>query len=321
MPTEDERQPAALGADARYRLDRDVRRTLRLAEVRDGARELAHGREHVVVERRGGEPLSRAPAAPAARRRAARSSRAAPRRRARARPRRSPRRAAAPSSSPAPLTGRAARPAGRGSTTRRRPSAARAGSRCRRRRPPRAPRSGPRPARSITEGAPMLGSTARIGRQRRRGRVHHQVAAPARRDDAGEHQLEPLDELALCLERGVAATSTACDSSSVPTQPQPVRARSRARRDEVDDRVREPEARRGLDRAGHGHELRLDAEPLEARSRRDGVRGRDAEPVERRQLLLRRVLRHRRLQRAAREARAPRASRRPSPSRRRGSRR
>ena len=48
------------------------------------------------------------------------------------------------------------------------------------------------------------------------GRVHHQVAAPARSDDAGEHQLEPGDELAALRDarsrwrRAPPATRAAC---------------------------------------------------------------------------------------------------------------
>ena len=60
------------------------------------------------------------------------------------------------------VTRRAARPAARGSTTRPPPSAARAGPRPRRRRRPRARRSGPGSARSITDGAPIPGRSARI---------------------------------------------------------------------------------------------------------------------------------------------------------------
>ena len=138
-------------------------------------------------------------------------------------------------------------------------------------------------------------------RQRLGRRVHHHVAPASRGDDAGEHQLEPLDQLVLLLDRRATADQDGLRREKRPDQPQSVRARRRAGRDEIDDRVGEPEARRRLDRAGDRHELGVDAALVEQQPRRDRIGGRDAEAAEVGDLGLGRVVRHRRLQRAARE--------------------
>ena len=136
----------------------------------------------------------------------------------------------------------------------------------------------------------------RLGR-----RVHHHVAPASCRDDAGEHQLEPLDEVVLLLDRAAAADQDRLGGEQRADQPQAVGARGRAGRDEIDDRVGEPEARRRLDRAGDGDELGRDAALVEQHLRRDGIRRRDPEAVEIGDRGLRGIVRDRSLQRAARE--------------------
>ena len=132
--------------------------------------------------------------------------------------------------------------------------------------------------------------------------VHHHVPPPAGGDDAREHQLEALDGVATRLHGGPSADEDGLRREQLPDRPEPVRAHRGARRDEVDNRVCQTEARRRLNRPGHGNQLALDSPLREQAPSRDRVRGRDAEAVELGDLALTRVCRHRRLQCAAREA-------------------
>ena len=94
------------------------------------------------------------------------------------------------------LTGSASRRGRRGSTWR--PAALSGGSRSQMSSASTAAWTAiwPGSASASTDGAPMLGSSVADRRQIFLGGVHHHVAAAARGDDAFEHQLEPLDELA-----------------------------------------------------------------------------------------------------------------------------
>ena len=83
-----------------------------------------------------------------------------------------------------------------------------------------------------------------------------------------------------CAIRGAAAHENCLRGQEVHDAPEPVRAQGGAGRDEIDDRVCEPEPRRGLDRARDGNELACDPTLREQPLRRDGVRGRDPESLE-----------------------------------------
>ena len=73
-------------------------------------------------------------------------------------------------------------------------------------------------------------------------------------------------------------------------------------RDEIDDRVGEPEARRRLHRSRDGDELGLDSPLVQEHLRRDRIRGRNPEPVEIGDRRLGSVVGHCCLQGASREA-------------------
>ena len=140
----------------------------------------------------------------------------------------------------------------------------------------------PGSASGSTDGAPMPGSSVADRGQVVLGGVQHHVAAVPGGDDALEHQLEPVDELAPRSSASRFAISTASDESSAADPAQPVDARGRAGGDEVDDRLREAEARRRLDRARRPGRARPRRRPPRARrasrpgrrSRRAGRRGR-----------------------------------------------
>ena len=105
----------------------------------------------------------------------------------------------------------------------------------------------------------------------------------------------------LLLDGAAAADQDGLGGEQGADQPQAVGARGRTGRDEIDDRVGKTEARRRLDRAGHGNQLGLDASLVEQHLRRDGICRRDAEAVEIGDRGLRSIVRDRSLQRAARE--------------------
>ena len=237
------RRPSRAGASAAPRrcpgrLDGRVGRPLRLVERagRPGSSPAApRARRPRRARRRSRSGATRNPSGRGPSKRSVHSSSAAsPRsaRRRRSAPRRRSRRRA-----PAPLTARAARSAARGSTLRPRREAPAAAPRRRRRRRRRGRRSSPSSASWSTVGAPMLGSTARIAGSVSRRRVHHHVAPAAGRDDAGQHQLEPLDEVVLLLDRAARRRSArpgrraACRSAAV-------RWRSRSSRSRRDRRSR-----------------------------------------------------------------------------------
>jgi hypothetical protein len=90
-------------------------------------------------------------------------------------------------------------------------------------------------------------------------RIQHHVAPPAGGDDAGEHQLEPVHELESLLDRSPTPHEHRLRGEERADRPQAVRVHRRARRDEVDDRVGQPEPWRRLDRARDVDELAPDA--------------------------------------------------------------
>ena len=178
------------------------------------------------------------------------------------------------------LTAPAARPGRRGSRRRRPPSSGGSRSQISSASTAACTAICPGSASGSTDGAPIPGSSSRIRGQRGLRRVQHHVAAAAGGDDACEHQLEPVDQLAALVERPRFAISTASESKQRADPPEPVHARRRPGRDEVDDRVRQPEPRRRLDRARDGDELGLDADRARARPRRHRIGGRDAQAGE-----------------------------------------
>jgi hypothetical protein len=132
-------------------------------------------------------------------------------------------------------------------------------------------------------------------------RVEHHVAAAAGRDDAPEHQLEPLDQVASIHERLPIRDQHRLRAEQSSYTPQAVDAGRRPGRDQIDDRIGEPEPRRRLDRARDRDQLCLDADCLEHRTRGDGVRSRNTQPGKVGELLLRGGRRHCRFERAAGE--------------------
>ena len=110
--------------------------------------------------------------------------------------------------------------------------------------------------------------------QRRLGGVQHHVAVPARLDDGAQHRRERRGDLV------VAGDEHRFRLEQHAERAQAVRAQRVAGRDEVDDRVGEPEPRRDLDRAGDVDERHVDGQQLARQARIDGCDGRAAELLE-----------------------------------------
>ncbi len=82
--------------------------------------------------------------------------------------------------------------------------------------------------------------------ERALGRVQHEVAGLARLDDAAQHASRAR---ARARRRRACPMSTASDEKSAPSERRPFVLQRAPARDEIDDRVGEPEARSDLDRA------------------------------------------------------------------------
>ena len=275
-----ERQPAALGDDARRRLDRGVGRSLRLAEPADGVDHPPERVEDVVVDPRsvdalGGhpDPVRSRPVEP----RGPLEQRLVPalahvgddRRDRRERLVERPPHATSRSIGRTRID---VAPARRSTGSRFQISSTSTAA---------CTAISPSSASCSTDGAPIPGRTARIAGRSSTCGVHHHVAAPTTRHDAGEHQLELLDSLATRLDRRPPADENRLRGEERADRPKTVGAHRRPRRDQVDDRVRETEPGGRLDRSGDRDELALDTPLGErgagwtpgTRSRHGGRRG------------------------------------------------
>ena len=113
--------------------------------------------------------------------------------------------------------------------------------------------------------------------ERALGRVQHQVAHRARLDDAAQDRREIASAAVVRLR---ARDQHGLGREERAERAEPVRAQGVAARDEVDDRVGEPEARRDLDGAGDLDELDLDAVLGQQLPREPRIDRRDAVAVE-----------------------------------------
>ena len=329
-PTRDDGQPAPLELDARddHRARRggplglgepaDVgdrrleRRPLRGRERVGGRGELGPGRAAAgrrAARRRSAPRRPGRPTAPRART-SARIARAAsrtagsgtaPRRNRASRSataaasgaRRSSRRRRSSASTPVTVTGGSSRSAARGSRTR--PAALSAGSRPQ---TSSAPTTAwiaiiPACASGITDGDSRPGSRSSSSARCVGRRVHHQVLAPARRDDRAEHRDDPVELGRARLQRGGVRDEDRLGGQDVADRPEPVHRQRRAGRHEVHDPLRDAQPRGDLDRARQRHDV--DGDPLarEVAPRDVGVGRRDAVTGEVGDRLVRGVGRHR----------------------------
>ena len=102
-------------------------------------------------------------------------------------------------------------------------------------------------------------------------RIQHQVAVRARFHHGAQHR----DELRRLRPRMSDQGGLRLEDRG--DRPQSVRTQRASRRNQVDDRVRETEPRRDLDRPGHVHELDVDGQELARDAREDGGDGRTGE--------------------------------------------